>query len=504
MTTKDNPLFIKAETAELYWIKRARDNPADFMTYMTEGDKRPAKHHLRWMGAMFDPVKKNTIIQAWPGSAKTSISVYSLAYVIGKMPWLTHGIFSVSEEQAKQRLSEVREIIMNPRYKNVFPWIEIDYKRPNNAAMINVWSKIWRDGSKVDYAQYRSLIGRFGEARDHTVFAAGVTSKSITGKRISGWKIIDDPHNETNSATPEQREKVTNAIKKEILSRAPAKSKYARTIIIMTPWAEDDCAGRLMQDKTKDGSLVWNFLKTPIRDESGKPAWPEVFDEIRIEEIESEQGPIIFELMYLLNPLAAGSRQITLDMLRKPLPAQLPEFREVVIGIDFAETKGLKADYTVFSAEARDTEKRWNLYVLEMERFQEDEVQNRVERLSDFCDLVFQRYGKISKIVFEENDARSEIQLFADRRPDLPINALRPKGGKEDRFKRLAGWIQQGRVFWNTNSPVYHAACSELIGFGKSAHDDCVDSLDIPFQLPEWAAKFVRAGTKTVRNIYMI
>lgn len=289
-----NLFMLKSETVEQYWINRARKNPADFISYMTGGEKRPAKHHIKWLQAIFSE-KKRIIIQAWPSSAKTTISVYSMAWMIGRFPHLTNIISSVSEEQAKQRLSEIRDILENPRFKNVFPHIEIDLKRPNNATMLNVWSSITPHGAQVDYKHWRAYVQQHGEARDHTVFACGVTSRGITGKRCSGWLLIDDPHNETNSATPDQREKVTSAIKRELLSRLTG--PLAKCIIIATPWAEDDAIGRLNESRQLDGTPVWLFIKTPILDEDGEPAWKELFSMAVIEDLRADRGEIIFDLM---------------------------------------------------------------------------------------------------------------------------------------------------------------------------------------------------------------
>lgn len=498
-----NLFMLKPETVELYWINRARKNPADFISYMSGGEKRPPKHHLDWMKVIFSS-ESRILIQAFPGSGKTSITVYSLAWMIGRFPHLTHMINSVSEEQAKQRLSEVRDIIESPRYQNVFPHIHIDVKRPNNATMLNVWSSLTPNGTEVEYGPWRSYVQTHGEARDHTLFAAGVTSRGITGKRITGWIIVDDAHNETNSATVEQRTKVTNAIKKELLSRFSGNSPYSKCVVIGTPWAEDDAIGRLKEDRRLDGTPVWKFIKTPIMDEHGNPTWPEVFSKEKIDAIIVNMGEIIFDLMYMLNPLAAATRQVTMDMLRNPLPNPLPEFKEIIISTDFASTKGSKSDFTVYSAWGKDAEKRWSIYMLDMIRFKEDLFDTKVDKLSEFCENIFDKYGRLDRIIFEFADSAAEVQMLQEKRPDLPITVLKTKGDKESRFKSAAGWFQQGRVFLNMNATAYQAFCSELIGFPKARHDDTVDSVSLLFQQPQWSSSFDRSGTIRVHSKVMI
>lgn len=495
---------VKIQTAENYWVRRSRINIIDFMIYMTDGQKRPAPHHINWAREILDMAVRNLIIEAWPGSAKTTTVVYVIAWMIGLMPWLTHMIVSVSDEQAKQRLSEVREIIESERYHNVFPHIHIDIKRPNSAESLNIWSSVWKDGKEIDYPTYRSYVTRYGEPRDHTVFAAGVTSKSITGKRISGLIAVDDPHNETNSATSAQRTKVTMAIRKEVMSRFSPKSNYTKIVIIMTPWAEDDCAGQFMEDRKSNGKRVWKRIKTPICDENGEPTWKEMFTRDQIADVRAAQGEIVFDLMYMLNETAMAGKQITMDMMRKALPNPLPDFKDMTITTDFSKTEGTKSDYNVFACVGRDREKYFNCYFLAGTRFQDASVHSRSDKLIEFYDEQILAYGEnsIKAVIFEKVDSRAEVEEIKEKRPDIPVVLLALHGDKEWRFKPLAGFIQQGRFFYNQLSPILNAMISEHIGFPKATHDDCVDPFSLLFEQPEWMSRYERAGMLIVKSEY--
>jgi predicted phage terminase large subunit-like protein len=253
-----------------------------------------------------------------------------------------------------------------------------------------------------------------------------------------------------------------------------------------------------------DGTPVWTFLKTPIRDEDGKPAWKEVFPEDVIQAIQEDRGDIIFDLQFMLNPTAAATRQVTLDMMRKPLPDPLPEFVEIVISTDFASTKGAKSDWSVFSAWGKNKEKMFSIYMLDMVRYKEELFRKRVELLAEFCDNIFEKYGKLTRILFESVDSAAEIQALQEIRPDLPITVIKTKGDKETRFKAAAGWFQQGRVYLNMLAMGYPAFCSEVIGFPKASHDDTVDTVSLLFQQPQWAVNFERAGKLKAKSRYMI
>lgn len=502
---QDNPKwFGKVASHEEYWIERARVNPVEFITYMTDGEKSPAPHHIDWIRHIFNYDIRNLIIEAFPGAAKTTCIVYSLAWIIGKCPYLTHMLCSVSEEQATQRLTELREIIQSPRYQNVFPHIHMDMKRQNNAAALNIWSSLWKDGSTTDYGRYRALVAQTSEPRDHTVFACGITSKAITGKRINGFIFVDDPHNETNSATPEQREKVTAAIKKELMSRFPARtSPYAKIVIIMTPWAEDDCAGRLMRDKRLDGSNVWVLIKFPVLDKDGNPAWSVMTIE-NVEDIKAEKGEIIFNLMYMLIETAMAGSRITLDMMRHSLPDKLPEFRDIVIAMDTSKTSGTSSDWNVIIAVARDKEKYFNSYFLMGKRFKDDNVARKVDTFMEFCDDVMRFYGRLDRVLVEDGDTKAEASMIRELRPDIPLIQVVTKGDKEIRFSSYAGFVQQGRFYYNQSSPIMAAIISETIGFPKAAYDDCVDPFSLLFQQSDWSSRKKKATVDKIRSPFML
>lgn len=499
----------KVSVAEEYWVKRARKNPIDFRYYMTDGEKPAVDIHKKWLRPIFDLNVKKLIIEAWPGSAKTTTMVYAMAYMIGKMPWLTNIISSVSEEQATQRLSELKEIIESERYQNVFPHIHVDLKRPNNATQFNVWSSRWKDGKEIDYATYRSLISRFEQPRDHTVFACGITSKSVTGKRVSGWIWVDDPHNETNSATPEQRTKVTQAIKKELITRWVAASIFTKIVIIMTPWAEDDCAGQLSQEMNFRQILEWMILKTPILDEDDNCAWPENFtpDQIADFRYQRDTGDVVFNLMYMLNAAAMAGRKITLDMLRRPF-VMPTDFKDITICTDFAESKGLQSDWSVFHRVARDNNKNWGSYILWSNRFQEDQIDVRVDKLIEFYDETVAIYGDTVttsriKITFEP-DSAGEMSLLVTKRPDIACVMLQLHGDKEARFKFPAGHIQVGRMFFYADNPFKDNIFSELLAFPRAAHDDCVDPLSQLFEQAGWKTGYARSGIKKIQSSHLL
>lgn len=504
-TPLDSPYdiqYVTVGTAERHWVERSRKNVADFVAYLSDGEMRPPAHHLEWMYYILGYPSSRVNIIAPRGSGKTTALVYIFAWLIGKKPWLTNAIFSVSAEQAEARLREIRSIITdNPRYHNVFPWIELDIKKPNNQRNFTVWSKRWKGSdSEIDYPTYRSMISRYGEPLNSTLFSAGIGSSGIVGKRFTGLVLLDDPHDARNSATEEQRIKVEEVLKETIIGCCKPE---ARLCVISTRWAETDLAGRLEEQKKRDGSRVWTTMQTKAILDDGTSYWPQEWPLDVLEAKREDVGDTIFELMFMNNPLGLSSGEFTLDMLRKSLPDPLPELREVLISCDLSRTTELYSDYTVFAAVGRDKLDPFNYYVLDMVRGQFGGMEPSLNKLAEFSDKTFRAHGQLKAILFSNRGFDPVwAESFKEKHLDMPVKIVPEKGEKGDRLKAVAIKAQQNRMFINTLMAPYNALCSELIGF-PGRHDDICDALSLPFQHWGWAG-FQRAGTKQIKSPFLL
>ena len=510
--------LVKVAVAEKAFVRKARRNPAYFIWYIT--GLKPTKQHLQWLQAIFDPKSKYTNIIAYPGSGKTHILERSFAWLIGAMPWLTNALISVSTDQAKARLKTVRDIIEHePRYKNVFPHIELDPKKGVNAHKLNVWSRVWRnphtgvadyEGEEIPYNVWRSLIGRYGDLKGDTLITGSVTSQNIIGIRCSGIMGIDDPHNSKNSGTTEQINKVYHTITYDLLSRLTAinRGNYvadeSKAVVISTRWVEDDTAGRLKKLERDDGSLVWKTYETPIVDEDGNVNIPEITTPKQVQDIKERSGgesSPVFQLAYMCNPMGGATGEIVHIMLKKDIPADFnaKEMKQLVISVDFAHTEKKGSDWTVYTAIARDKLSPFNVYMLDMMRFKKQRMTDKADLLKEFADKIFMAYECLDGILFEERDSQHEIETIRERYPDLPLKVVKTKGNKEIRFNILAPRIQQGRFYMNQAMKHAAATQTELLGFPSAIHDDIVDSLTLPFQQIGWSSGRIKSKLKPMR-----
>jgi predicted phage terminase large subunit-like protein len=468
-------------SAEAIIAERARKNLGFFSWYLSE--RTPARHHIEWMKAILDPDVNRVLIVAPRESAKTFLSVYTMAWWIGHKPQSTNIICSVSSQQASDRLDMLKQLIELPRYKNVFPYVYPDKQRPYNTQEMNVWASRWPGSNKdITYNSYRTAVATHGDPKNPTVFAAGITSSKIIGRRFNGIALVDDPHDSKNSATEDQRLKVEKFFNENILGGVQAGGKV---VVITTRWAETDLAGKLMDKRTMTGEPVWKVIDTPAISPEGESYWPEYWPLDKLQAKREEVGDIMFETMYMNNPIGMSAGLFKPEHLANDLPGELPEFDKVVVSTDMALSKNSSSDYTVIAVIARDKRKPFGYYLLHMfrDRVNFDEGLQEVARM---CDFAFEKYGRLDNVLFELPFALPWAEELKARRPDLPVLKVAVKGDKATRLGGVAVKAQAKLFYVNMEMPTYHALRSEFLGFPKAAHDDICDAVALPLQLDSW------------------
>lgn len=105
------------------------------------------------------------------------------------------------------------------------------------------------------------------------IIALGITG-STRGINLDDYRpdtiIVDDPSDEENTATPEQREKTDDFINGSLRnSLAPeSEASHAKMIFLQTLLHSNDSIARCEKDP------AWRFLKFSVFDENGESRWP--------------------------------------------------------------------------------------------------------------------------------------------------------------------------------------------------------------------------------------
>lgn len=186
-----------------------------------------------------------------PGSGKSQfLSITYPAWRIGMDPNMTALGISGGEALMQGFQRAVMSIVeQSPHWKRVFQ----DVKPDKSAG----WST---EGGMF-------VTGRHAGIPDASYLACGIDSKYLTGKH-GKLLIIDDLHNEENSSTAEQCEKVVIKYAKTIVGRADPMG--ARFIMAGRRWHTDDIYGVL---KGSD----WVVLELPAEREGSRRLYYDVF-----------------------------------------------------------------------------------------------------------------------------------------------------------------------------------------------------------------------------------
>lgn len=465
--------FTTVSKAEKYLIDRARKDPVAFIEYIT--GLPMAIHHRIWLANIFHPTRTRINIIAPRESAKTTITVYAMVWLIAKAPLRTHGIVSVSEDQAKKRLKMIRDTISdNVRFKNVFPWIHVDKRESDTTTEFSVYS----DYDGINYSTWKSLIVRTKSQRDKnpTIFAAGSGGRGVIGNRISGLLLIDDIIDK-DSLTELAQDKAMDYIG---MTLEPCITEEGKMCVIGTRWMIADVPERLQNNPE------WHTISIPaiVYDGLGTrhSYWPAFWPLDKLDKKKATMNnDALFNIMYMCDPQAMVMSYFTIEGINKDLPLPFDvELREIYISTDVAISLKEKADFNVAAAIGVDANK--NVYLLDMIRFKAA-VEDIVRLFGEFADSIAQRYGKLTTIIIEKVAFQAAIaQLLVSKRPDLPVVAIVPKGDKGHRASVVGTWMQRDKLFINQRMQHIKQLHSEWMNFDLHPHDDTLDAVSLAFQ----------------------
>lgn len=240
---------------------------------------------------------------------------------------------SYRPRQTKQSTNKFTDI-MSVLSRNLSSWV-----RPKTDET-EVYSVQENKGRKVKVYDIRV-------AQNHNFFAEGILVHNC---------IIDDPLKDMAEALSPTRKRVIYEWYTSTLYTRLAKD--GKIIIILTRWAEDDLAGRLLEDaEINDEADKWKVICFPEeyekdhpyihpedpRTEEGQVLWPEWFPEDKLKKTKASVGTKVFTSLYQQRPAPVGGSIVKVSWLG--FFKELPKFTKVVLSVDcsFKDSEG--SDY---------------------------------------------------------------------------------------------------------------------------------------------------------------
>lgn len=190
------------------------------------------------------------------------------AYALGLDPREDWIAASATAELAEDFGRDVRNCIASPEFKRLFPETEL--------------------------AEDSSARGRWNTKQGGGYYAVGVGGQ-LFGR--GGGAIIDDPFGSWADAQSQlQRDSVWEWYRGTLYNRIrPGKP----IIVIQHRMAEDDLAGRLIEQQNHGGDK-WTIVELPADLES--PPWPERYDKVALARIKANTDPRQWSALYMQNP----------------------------------------------------------------------------------------------------------------------------------------------------------------------------------------------------------
>jgi hypothetical protein len=410
-------------------VERARKNFAYFCDVV--GGKPPAKHHLEWhkflcTGDDSECLKgiagPNVDILAPRGSAKSTVLGLYTAWAIGihalnKMP-LKILYISYTVDVARPKSAAIKRIIEESKiYKEIFPTVKIAKGINSN----EYWSIDWK------FAGIKST----GE-EEFSVCCAGLKG-AVTSKR-SHLCIIDDAIKSANGW-------------KQIVQSAITVDKEGEE---MSYWPD-----------------MWSLDYLSQR---------------------RRIAPIAFSYQYQNQVVQTSELSLSPDLIVKGTIST--DFDALGVGVDLSAGVRERNDYTVFVMGGRVKDK---IHIIDCKRVR---VMGNLEKLELLMEMmeewgVIMKDGKNyfptgtslhvwSEAVAYQASLEADFKRICQTEQGLynliwhPVKGFR--GDKVARFRGIMGLFEQRKIIFNKYRK-FGALTDEIVNFGVSSHDDCVDAL---------------------------
>lgn len=387
------------------------------------------------------------LINVPPRSGKTETAVKSfIGWGMGMFPDSEFIHASYSKRLATSNTYEVRAMMQNETYKEIFPWTAL------------------QDDSKAR--------DEFRTAQGGIVYATGADG-TITGygagkmrPGFGGAIIIDDPHKAGDANSSVMRKNVIDWYQQTMESRLNKRSDPI--IIIMQRLHEDDLSGWLLGGGSGE---KWNHINIPARTDEGTSFWPEQFPDEMLDRLESS-SPYVFAGQYMQRPSPLGGglfRDNWWRYLAAPPPIQWR-----TIYADTAQKTADHNDYSVFQCWGYSVTGQAVMLDMIRGKWEAPELE-AMARAFWAKHKATQNQGALRAMKVEDKVSGTGL-IQTLKREGIPIIGIKRNVDKITRAFDAAPLIESGNVILMQDVPHLTDFISEASTFPNAAHDDMIDA----------------------------
>ena len=374
---------------------------------------------------------------------------------------------SYTVDIARSKSATIKRIIESKRYQEVFPKVRL----LKNVTSNEYWS--------IDHKF--AGIDTTGEEQ-FTLCAAGLKG-SVTSKR-SHLCIIDDA---IKSADDIKNKDIRVAMEDNWNSViVPTMFEGGRAICLGTRFRHDDIHNSTFTPANDWVQIVQSAITV---DKNGEEIsyWPDMWSLDYLKD-RRRQAPIAFSFQYQNQIIQTSELSLSPDLFVKG--AISSNFDSLGIGVDLSAGIRERNDYTVFVMGGRVKDK---IHIIDCKRVR---VMGNLEKLELLMEMM-EEWGIIHKDGKNYFPTGSSIDVWSEavayqasleadfKRICLeeqglynllwhPVKGFR--GDKVARFRGIMGLFEQHKILFNKYRK-FQALTDEIVNFGVSSHDDCVDAL---------------------------
>lgn len=342
------------------------------------------------------------------------------------------------------------------------------------------WTSLYglRQGSKWTENWIEIAHEGMGDPFTVNIVALGITGQ-IRGLNLEDYRpdliIIDDPLDEENTATPEQREKLNNLIHGSVRrSLSPAsENPGAKLVILATPHDNDDPIEQACRDKSFVSKKFGCF------DELGHSRWESRYPtkELRAEkQAEFDAGRAVLWLREMeVNVVDSATTDFKREWLQ--FYEIVPESMVVMIGIDPVpppkerELSTKDTDYEVISVVGAYES---NIYLLDYAMSRGHEPEWTVAKFFELLDRWVPLRCRVEGVAYQRTLRWILEREMKERRRFIQINVTSDRRAKRHRIlQSLSGIASQRRLFVKRSHIEF---IQQFVSQPNLKHDDVLDA----------------------------
>ena len=391
---------------------------------------------------------KRLIINMPPRHSKSEFASFLMpAWFLGRNPKLKIIQATHNTELAVRFGRKVRDLIDDPRYKDIFP--DTNLKEDNKGA------------------------GKWQTDKGGEYFAAGVGA-AVTGRGADLF-VIDDPHSEqdalSESAFDNAYEWYTSGPRQRL-------QPGGAIIIVMTRWGKKDLTGRLLAAQGSDVMAdQWEVVEFPAILPSDRPLWPEFWEKDALLGIKASLPVQKWNAQWQQTPTSSDSAIIKREWWQEWDKKDIPPVKYIIQSYDTAFSKKESADYSAITT--------WGVFEPE-------------EGGSDNLILLDARRGRwnfpeLKEVAHEEHEYWEPDMVVVEakatgtplidelRLRGIPALGFSPGKGRDKvtRMHMVAPLFEAGVVWAPNDKKFADEVIEEVVSFPNGDHDDFCDSMTL-------------------------